>query len=304
MGGGNTRGVRETVKVAARHLMLAGNGNAARAAVLCYHSVHPTNPTASVTTLGFRRQLEWLSAQCDVVPLNRIVSLADADQGGRPVVAITFDDAFADNHEYAWPLLEEFGLPATFFVTTGLVERRPAVIARFARLLNVEITSIEPLSWAQVNELRGGGMEIGAHSVTHPNLAAIDAETARWEIEQSKQTLEVVLGEAVTAFAYPFGKPKHNFNRETISLVKEAGFEVAGAINCRTMRSGEHPLRIPRIPIGSDSLERVRTAISGGDDLLGVWQERAPRWLSHAVTPEGSHRGEFSLRDSPAEPGP
>jgi peptidoglycan/xylan/chitin deacetylase (PgdA/CDA1 family) len=211
-------------------------------------------------------------------------------------VAITFDDAFSDNYDHAWPLLAEFELPATFFITTGLVARQPVVIDRFARLLSVDSSTIEPLSWAQVAKMRSSGMSIGAHSVTHPNLAAIDADEARWEIETSRRVLEDVLGEAVTSFAYPFGKPKHAFTSRTVTQVREAGFEHAGAINCRTLRRGEHPLRLPRIPVNNDSLEVLRSVIAGEEDLLGVWQERAPRWLSHLVSPDRSHRGEESLR--------
>lgn len=301
MGGTVSRRLRESVKALAR-AMLSSNGQANRVTVLCYHSVHPSSPAASVSSVGFRRQLEWLSDNCRVVPFDQARTLADSTARDRPVVAITFDDAFADNYEHAWPLLAEFALPATFFITTGLVEGQPAVLGRFARLLGVSPSVIEPLTWPQIIEMRTGGMEIGAHSVTHPNLAAVDEDVARWEIETSRRVLEDVLEDKVTSFAYPFGKPKHNFTSRTVDLVREAGFTSAGAINCRTMRTGEHPLRLPRIPINHDSVETLRAAITGGDDMLGLWQERAPRWLTDIVSPEGAHRGEKSLRDGATEP--
>ena len=233
---------------------------------------------------------------CEVVPFEHVKSIADREVNGTPVVAITFDDAFADNYVYAWPVLREFAVPATFFITTGLVERQSAVVTRFARLLDVSQSLIEPLTWSQIVEIRNSGMTIGAHSVTHPNLAYIDDEAARWEIEASRDRLEAALGERITCFAYPFGKPKHNVRRRTVDLVREAGFETAGAIHCRTLRANEDPLRLPRIPISQDSLEQLRAVIVGREDWLGLWQERAPEWLSHAVSPAGSHRGEGSLR--------
>lgn len=298
-----TRSLRESGKILARRCALARNGQANRVSVLCYHSVHPTSPTASVSTAGFGRQLEWLSDNCEIVPFDQVRAMADRETHDRPVVAITFDDAFADNYHHAWPLLTEFGLPATFFITTGLVEGQPAVLARFARLLSVDRSQIQPLSWAQVGEMRAGGMSIGAHSVTHPNLAFVDSDEARWEIENSRRVLKDVLGEDVTSFAYPFGKPKHNFTSRTVAQVREAGFSSAGVINCRTLRRGEHPLRLPRIPINDDSLDVLRDVVSGGEDMLGVWQEKAPRWLSHLVSPAGSHSGEMSLRVESVTPG-
>jgi peptidoglycan/xylan/chitin deacetylase (PgdA/CDA1 family) len=276
-------------------MRLAG-GDRQRVATLCYHSVHPRHPHASVTADGFRRQLEWLTCNCEIVPFEQIKSIADREVTGTPVVAITFDDAFADNYVYAWPVLREFAVPATFFITTGLVERQSGVVARFARLLDVSESLIEPLTWSQIDEMRDSGMTIGAHSVTHPNLAYIDDGAARWEIEASRDRLEAVLGDRISSFAYPFGKPKHNVKSRTVDLVRQAGFDTAGAIHCRTTRSNEDPLRLPRIPINHDSLERLRALIMGGEDWLGWWQERAPEWLSHTVSPAGSHRGEGSLR--------
>jgi peptidoglycan/xylan/chitin deacetylase (PgdA/CDA1 family) len=304
MGAGIKRIVRDSVMTMASRARVSGNGSGYRVAVLCYHSVHPSSPTASVSGDGFRRHLEWLSDNCDIVAFDQVKARADATGRERPVVAITFDDAFADNYEHAWPVLTEFGMPATFFITTGLVERQPAVVARFARLLDVSRSVIVPLSWPQIIEMRESGMEIGAHSVTHPNLAYTDVDSARWEIATSRDVLEQVLGVKIISFAYPFGKPKHNFTSRTVELVREAGFMNAGAIHCRTMRANEDPLRVPRIPINSDSVEALRAVVSGGEDMLGVWQERAPAWLSHAVSPERSHRREHSLRSGAIEPKP
>lgn len=57
----------------------------------------------------------------DVLPLAELESRRRAGTLPARAIAITFDDGYADNHDVAWPVLKEHGLPATVFVTTGAV---------------------------------------------------------------------------------------------------------------------------------------------------------------------------------------
>lgn len=89
-------------------------------AVLLYHRVERlgSDPQSlAVDPQRFAAQLERLVARHSVVGFD-----ADWSQCGRPAVAITFDDGYADNLEQALPVLERLGVPATFFVTSGAVE--------------------------------------------------------------------------------------------------------------------------------------------------------------------------------------
>ena len=67
---------------------------------------------------------------CEIIPYCSVLEAAHEDSN-KPAVAITFDDAYQDNHEYALPLLVEHRAPATFFLLAGAVERDPDVLARF-----------------------------------------------------------------------------------------------------------------------------------------------------------------------------
>jgi ABC-type molybdate transport system permease subunit len=107
---------------AAQSLLASGPAGSQGTTVLAYHLVGagsggPVDLDAAV----FRRHLDELVEFATVVPLHDL--LAD----GAPVdhrlrVALTFDDAYANFFEQAWPLLEERGLPATLFVPVGFVE--------------------------------------------------------------------------------------------------------------------------------------------------------------------------------------
>ncbi len=72
----------------------------------------------------------------------------------------------------------------------------------------------------------GGLLEVGAHTVTHPILAALPTVAQRAEIQQSKAQLEEMLGKPVTSFAYPFGS-RLDYTAETVTLVRNTGFACA-----------------------------------------------------------------------------
>jgi peptidoglycan/xylan/chitin deacetylase (PgdA/CDA1 family) len=82
------------------------------------------------------------------------------------------------------------------------------------------------LNAGELRQISAAGMEIGAHTVSHPVLSACSEEVARREIEESKQAIERALGKPVWAFAYPFGNPETMGERE-VQLAREAGFTCA-----------------------------------------------------------------------------
>ncbi|MEJ2691386.1 MAG: polysaccharide deacetylase family protein, partial [Deltaproteobacteria bacterium] len=87
--------------------------------ILIYHRVTelPSDPEMlAVSPLNFRRQMEFLKRHFCIVRFEEDWS----DLGG-PAVAVTFDDGYADNLLEALPVLEEVGVPATFFVSTGRI---------------------------------------------------------------------------------------------------------------------------------------------------------------------------------------
>ena len=96
----------------------------ARTVVLCYHSIGTGDSPLSLPVEVFRAQVELLGEQgFDFVSFGK---LADTLGGGslpaRPTAVLTFDDGFADTYSVAWPILCELGIPATCFVTTGLMQ--------------------------------------------------------------------------------------------------------------------------------------------------------------------------------------
>ena len=254
-----------------------------RAIILCYHSIHPSKRFSSASPELFERHLAWLGEHADVVPLADVRSVLP---NGRPRVAITFDDGYDDNYEHAFPILERHGMKATFFVTTGLLERDEAVVERFATTLRSCLRAdVEPMSWGQARELRTAGHEIGAHTWSHPNLAELGDDELGSELTRSKAVLEERLGEPVTTIAYPFGKPRRHVSAATLEAARAAGYRRGVAVITRAVRDTDAELALPRLIVSADSLETLRQKVLGAWDFLGWWQERAPLWAVKGVRP-------------------
>ena len=102
------------------------------------------------------------------------------------------------------------------------------------------------LRTAQLLELRDSGMQIGAHTVTHPILQCSTEADARWEIAHSKQVLEQCLGEQVSLFAYPNGRPETDYAASHVAMVRAAGFRAAFSTACGAATLQHDLLQLPR----------------------------------------------------------
>jgi hypothetical protein len=115
--GGYTR-----LQAPARSKALAAR-NAQRVSILCYHRVD--DRLKDNVTLGlehFNQQIALLKRHYQVVRADAIVRGEIDRSSDRPIVAVTFDDGYLDNYTNADPILKKHGVPATFFVSTGIVD--------------------------------------------------------------------------------------------------------------------------------------------------------------------------------------
>jgi peptidoglycan/xylan/chitin deacetylase (PgdA/CDA1 family) len=248
--------------------------------------VHPDHTRISSSVGLFERHLEWLREHCRIVSLVDLVSVAQAGQSDRPTVAITFDDGYEDNHTYALPILLKHHVSATFFITAGLVERDPAVLQRFQHLLQCGPDDVVPLDWIQVRELRASGMDIGAHTYSHPNLAHLSPDETEKELRTSRDLIGDRVGAPIDLLAYPFGKPRVHFTSTTTEIARAAGYRLAAAVTFRGVRQSDSVFRIPRFFTDGDSLAKLAAKVQGAYDLLGWWQEHAPLPAMSLISPQ------------------
>jgi peptidoglycan/xylan/chitin deacetylase (PgdA/CDA1 family) len=118
------------------------------------------------------------------------------------------------------------------------------------------------------------GVEIGAHTVTHPQLARLPSDRQRDEIVASRLALEEMVGKRVASFAYPNGRRGVDFDEVTMELVAEAGFRFACASEGGPVRPTDRPLDLPRWMVNDweadDLVSAVEAAFRAGSP--GMWR--------------------------------
>ena len=126
------------------------------------------------------------------------------------------------------------------------IEERLARTEALVRLARVTPPDDLMLSSDELRRLHGQGVAIGAHTVSHPILARLDAEAARNEIAAGRAQLEKLLGERVALFAYPNGRPGRDYLPEHVDMVRELGFDAAVSTTWGATRSTTDRFQLPR----------------------------------------------------------
>jgi peptidoglycan/xylan/chitin deacetylase (PgdA/CDA1 family) len=240
--------------------------------VLMYHSVSDA-PAASARALSvrpatFAAQLRYLR-QHGFSGLT-FGELCRRRRSGRPLpahpIVLTFDDGYADLIEEALPILIEQGFPATVFVTTGWL--------RDAARCAAGTPPGRMLAWSQVAELSSAGVEIGAHSHSHPQLDQIREPRLRTELASSRRLLEDRIGHAVDSLAYPYGYS----SKRVRAVARETGYVQAASVANAVAGSACDPFRVPRLTIR-------RTTSPAAFALIAQQRRIRLRYVSaHALT--------------------
>lgn len=264
----------------------AAPGAARPIAILSYHQTRRPPPRGvPVRTLvlppwRFALQLRTLKAlgwrglsMRDLEPYLR------GERTGK-VFGITLDDGYANNFEHALPVLRRLGFTATAFIVTSQVGG--------SNIWDHGIGA-EPAQLMDVPQLRAwldAGMEIGAHTRNHADLAKCTDAVAQDEIAGSKHELEDLMGIEVRSFCYPYGehRPEH------AEMVREAGFATGTTIVSTRARVGDDLMRLPRISVHLyDSLPRVVAQVTTGyeDWRQARLRRRAAAAQAAPATPMG-----------------
>jgi peptidoglycan/xylan/chitin deacetylase (PgdA/CDA1 family) len=336
-----------------RLLRMLGNAvaskrdGAGRVCVVNYHRIleaHDPLLESEPDVATFRWQMKLLATCFNVIPLHDAVQLIGSGRMPPRAVCITFDDGYRSVHDLALPILQEFKLPATVFVTSGFVgggnmwndriieavqnlpqgqldlsalglgvyslaslaDRQQTVgrlteaskylppQARFNLIKQLEHMVGDHLDHGlmltpeMVVNLDRAGIEIGAHTISHPILTSLDDASSRHEIAGGKKELEAILGKPVRLFAYPNGKVGKDFDERHTRMAREAGFAAAFTTKAGAVTSSQDLFQLPR------SRPWDRTPFMFGLRLLRwlAWDERPGTehedYDAHLHAPDGS----------------
>ena len=170
-------------------------------------------------------------------------------------VAITLDDGFEDNYTNAYPLLKKYQIPATIFLTSGLMGGTNQWMNKR------DFPERKMLNWQQITEMSRDNISFGAHTVSHPKLSELDAEASTKEVIQSKQTIEEQLGKPCHHFAYPYGL----FTKQTSKIVDDAGFTLACSTRSGFNNRERNPFVLHRIEVyGTDPVWKLKQKMTYG----------------------------------------
>ena len=135
---------------------------------------------------------------------------------GRPIL-LTFDDAYLDFYETAWPILRKNNFSAHVFVPTQHVGGR----AEWDRAYG------EPaplMSWRMIAELAAEGVTFGSHLTSHTRPDFLSSDELLREAVRSRSQLEDVLGVEVDTIAAPFGVTDHRIEQVFAAAGYRQGF--------------------------------------------------------------------------------
>ena len=208
--------------------------------ILGYHRVgiSKRDHVPTVSREAFERQLAFLARHhYHVLGLQDVVDRLDQRQPmSRRSVVITFDDGYEQTYTVAWPLLKQFGFPATVFV------------------MPAEVGLPGFVTWEHVVELSNNGVTIGSHTMHHRYIPHVAEERLAEELVDSKRVIEQHIGRTVHFLSYPIG----GFTARAQAIARAAGYLAA----CTTNRAWS------RSTIDRYALRRVKVTERDANPLL------------------------------------
>jgi peptidoglycan/xylan/chitin deacetylase (PgdA/CDA1 family) len=202
-------------------------------AILTFHSIDDTGSVLSYPPKLFDDLL--VALQRSSIPLLDLDSLLRPETTNG--VALTFDDGMRTVFTEALPILRSHSAPAHLFLTTGVVgmtnrwPSQPGTAPLF-----------EMLHWRELEALQVVGIQIEAHTASHPDLRQLSDEALQAECDRADETIASRLGLRPRYFAYPYG-----FNDARVRSFARKRYVGSVTTDLRTLRRKEDPAAVPRL---------------------------------------------------------
>lgn len=243
------------------------------APVLCYHSINDT-PYIECDPLpvaNFERHIRHLKENYNIISVDDLVDgiFGNKVLPDRPV-AITFDDGYVDNFTNAYPIIQKYSIPVTFFLATRFVS---------GKIRLVSDPGWEAVNWKQVNYMlkNGSGLiSVGAHTRNHCIVSNVSSDQLHYEIYGSRDDIITQTNIKPSTFAFPNGQAT-DISKIAIETIKSAGFNAAFSTIWSTRHSPKSKWCISRIMVsGDDDVDELDQKLNGEYDYLFYWHNLKP----------------------------
>lgn len=239
-----------------------------KAIVLCYHGI--TDQQRSM----FENQMARMRGR--VIPAHHAEQTRSGR--GRPLIGLTFDDAFANLIPNAMPSISAFSLPVTIFAVADNLGRPPCwTMPVWHPDRSEPVMTSEMLRTLSATP----GVVIGSHTLTHLPLDRVGADVLRRELRESMERLQALTGAPITELAFPHGA----WNDEVVETAHAAGYD-----RVYTLEHDLEPSRfgqgvVSRFSVSPDlSPIEFRLLIDGAYFWLGSVRRSLRRFRSNART--------------------
>lgn len=205
--------------------------------ILMYHSISEGDHPTQISPSDFATQIAAIAETgTPVIGLDDLLDAMDgkAELADRSVI-ITFDDAFQDFADVAWPILSKHGFSAMVYVPTGRV-------GKDASWPGASMPPVPIMDWDTIKALSKDGAQFGSHTVTHPNLDLLSDDELVVELTQSRQTLEDQLGQTIRHFAPPYGAAGKDVQRRIGEI-----YDTSAGTNLNSASVNASRLDLPRV---------------------------------------------------------
>jgi peptidoglycan/xylan/chitin deacetylase (PgdA/CDA1 family) len=205
----------------------------------------------------------------------------------------TKEASWSDTNGIFWPL-SDFGERDRAFLSASDRCAQLAGEPQFAFVHKVEKdlgAAPQPsqrlmMTWNQVRDLAKSGHIVGSHTLTHPNMAYVDASSAKRELADSKRQLETVLQNPVVHFSYPCPALSPHWNKSTRKMSEEVGYRTAVTTVGGPVTQQDDPLSLHRVRPSKDldGFTGISNARSWDGRCEQSMRGEARRWLESSCS--------------------
>ncbi len=204
--------------------------------VLMYHRFnHEKYSETSITAETFKKQIQYLiDKKINILPMSELVYFLNENKKiPDGSVFITIDDAYKSFYEYGFPILKEFKLPFSVFVSSDYVS---------------DIDSSDYMSWEMLRDIVNNNGLILNHSKSHKSFLELELNELKEDIEKNQQIIDKNLGLQPKIFSYPYGES--NLNIEDI--VQKLDYHIAFSQHSSPISKNVKKYRLPRFALNDE----------------------------------------------------